>query len=169
MARFVLNLWTYLPRLSRYYTGGGGRNPHIFSSQQTEEPFRQFAEELGALPDRARGPKHHQPCWKRLKYVTDFSILYFGMLSKLTSIDLTSDMKLLRVSRFPCCVLSYFSLVFVVKHSRRWWLHIGGSKMLAPHFKDEIAGLHKWPFLAGFDLICCSFCYCDSYLWANHV
>ena len=23
-------------------------------------------------------------------------------------------------SRFPCCVLSYFSLVFVVKHSRRW-------------------------------------------------
>ena len=23
-------------------------------------------------------------------------------------------------SRFPCCVLSYFSLVFVVEHSRRW-------------------------------------------------
>ena len=34
---------------------------------------------------------------KRLKYVTDFSILYVGMLSKLKSIDLTSDMKLLRV------------------------------------------------------------------------
>ena len=60
-------------------------------------------------------------------------------------------------SRFPCCVLSYFSLVFVVKHSRRWWLHIGGSKMLAPHFKDEIAGLQKWLFLAGFDLFWCSF------------
>ena len=28
-------------------------------------------------------------------------------------------------SRFSCCVLSYFSLVFVVKHSRRWWLHRG--------------------------------------------
>ena len=62
-----------------------------------------------------------------------------------------------RASRFPCCVLSYFSLVFVVKHSRRWWLHIGGSKMLAPHFKDEIAGLQKWLFLAGFDLFWCSF------------
>ena len=24
------------------------------------------------------------------------------------------------VSRFPCCVLSYFSLVFVMEHSRRW-------------------------------------------------
>ena len=72
-------------------------------------------------------------------------------------------------SRFPCCVLSYFSLVIVVEHSRRWWLHIGGSKMLAPHFKDEIAGLQKWPFLAGFDLFCCSFCYCDLYLWENHV
>jgi len=24
--------------------------------------------------------------------------------------------------------------------------------MLAPHFKDEIAGLQKWLFLAGFDL-----------------
>ena len=69
----------------------------IFSFQQTEEPFRQFAEALGALPDRARGPKHHQPCWKRLKYLTDFSILYFRMVSKLKSIDLTSDMKLLRV------------------------------------------------------------------------
>ena len=22
--------------------------------------------------------------------------------------------------RFPCCVLSYFSLVIVVEHSRRW-------------------------------------------------
>ena len=73
------------------------------------------------------------------------------------------------ISRFPCCVLSYFSLVIVVEHSRRWWLHIGGSKMLAPHFKDEIAGLQKWPFLAGFDLFCCSFCYCDLYLWKSHV
>ena len=72
-------------------------------------------------------------------------------------------------SIFPCCVLSYILLVFVVEHSRRWWLHIGGSKMLAPHFKDEIAGLQKWPFLAGFDLFCCSFCYCDLYLWENHV
>jgi len=27
-------------------------------------------------------------------------------------------------------------------------LHSG--KMLAPHFKDEIASLQKWPFLAGF-------------------
>ena len=27
-------------------------------------------------------------------------------------------------SRFPCCVLSYFSLVFVmVEHSRQWWLY----------------------------------------------
>ena len=25
-----------------------------------------------------------------------------------------------------------------------------GGKMLAPHFKDEIASLHKWPFLACF-------------------
>jgi len=25
-----------------------------------------------------------------------------------------------------------------------------GGKMLAPHFKDEIASLQKWPFLAGF-------------------
>ena len=24
------------------------------------------------------------------------------------------------------------------------------SKMLAPHFEDEIAGLQKWPFLASF-------------------
>ena len=60
-------------------------------------------------------------------------------------------------SIFPCCCLSYFSLVVVVEHSRRWWLHIGGSKMLAPHFKDEIAGLQKWLFLAGFDLFWCSF------------
>ena len=29
--------------------------------------------------------------------------------------------------------------------------------MLAPHFKDEIAGLQKWLFLAGFDLFWCSF------------
>ena len=29
--------------------------------------------------------------------------------------------------------------------------------MLAPHFKDEIAGLQKWLFLAGFDLLQCSF------------
>jgi len=25
-----------------------------------------------------------------------------------------------------------------------------GGKMLAPHFKDEIASLHKWPFLTCF-------------------
>ena len=25
-------------------------------------------------------------------------------------------------SRFPLCVLSYFSLVFIMEHSRRWWL-----------------------------------------------
>ena len=72
-------------------------------------------------------------------------------------------------SRFPCCVLSYFSLVIVVEPSRRWWLHIGGSKMLAPHFKDEIAGLQKWLFLTGFDLFWSSLFYYDSYLWANHV
>ena len=53
-------------------------------------------------------------------------------------------------SIFPCCCLSYFSLVVVVEHSRRWWLHIGGSKMLAPYFKDEIASPQKWPFLACF-------------------
>ena len=40
--------------------------------------------------------------------------------------------------------------------------------MLAPHFKDEIAGLQKWLFLTGFDLFWCSFFYCDSHLWANH-
>ena len=34
-------------------------------------------------------------------------------------------------------------------------LHSG--KMLAPHFKDEIANLQKWLFLAGFDLFWCSF------------
>ena len=90
--------------------GGGGRNPYIFSSQQREEPFRQFAEELGALPDRARGPEHHQPCRKRLKYVTDFSILYFGMLSKLKSIDLTSDMKLLRVGVIISVLVTWATL-----------------------------------------------------------
>ena len=29
--------------------------------------------------------------------------------------------------------------------------------MPAPHFKDEIASLHKCPFLAGFGLFWCSF------------
>ena len=28
--------------------------------------------------------------------------------------------------------------------------HSTCGKMLAPHFKDEIASLQKWPFLAGF-------------------
>ena len=132
------------------------------------------------------------------------------------------------IVRFPCCVLSYFSLVFVVEHSRRWWLHTGvvkcssfqgwdcrpaemavfsrfwpflvqffivthiygqtmyilqkncpqtsfpggkeapnilhGGKMLAPHFKDEIASLQKWPFLAGFWPFLEQFFYYDSYL-----
>ena len=49
----------------------------IFSSQQTEEPFRQFAEELGALPDQARGPKHHQPCKKKAKICNGFFNLVF--------------------------------------------------------------------------------------------
>ena len=40
--------------------------------------------------------------------------------------------------------------------------------MFAPHFKDEIASLKKWPFLAGFDLFWFSCFYCDSYLLANH-
>ena len=42
-------------------------------------------------------------------------------------------------SRFPCCVLSYFSLVFVMEHSRRWWLHIGGSKMFEPLFQAGLS------------------------------
>ena len=41
--------------------------------------------------------------------------------------------------------------------------------MLAPHFKDEIAGLQKWPFLQFFTFFCAVFFYCDSYLLANHV
>ena len=41
--------------------------------------------------------------------------------------------------------------------------------MLASHFRDEIAGLQKWSFLAGFNLFWCSFFYCDTYLWANYV
>ena len=32
-----------------------------------------------------------------------------------------------------------------------------GGKMLAPHFKDEIVGLQKWLFLAGFWPFLCSF------------
>ena len=42
-------------------------------------------------------------------------------------------------SRFPCCVLSYFSLVFVMEHSRRWQLHIGGSKMFEPLFRAGLS------------------------------
>ena len=97
-------------------------------------------------------------------------LLHFSFLIPLSFINvLILEQSQVSSSWFPCCVLLYFSLVFVVKHSRRWWLHIGGSKMLAPHFKDEIAGLQKWLFLAGFDLFWCSFFYCDPYLWANHV
>ena len=44
-------------------------------------------------------------------------------------------------SRFPCCVLSYFSLVIVVEHSRRWQLHIGGSKMFEPLFRAGLSFL----------------------------
>ena len=29
------------------------------------------------------------------------------------------------------------------------------GKLLAPQFEDEIAGLQKWPFLAGFDQFWC--------------
>ena len=47
-------------------------------------------------------------------------------------------------SRFPCCVLSYFSLVFVMEHSRRWWLHIGGSKMFEPLFRAEMSFLNHF-------------------------
>ena len=50
----------------------------LFISQWSEEPLWQFAEELGALPGRARGPKHHQPCWKRVKRITDLVNLLFG-------------------------------------------------------------------------------------------
>ena len=39
-------------------------------------------------------------------------------------------------------------MVLIVEHSRQ--LQIGKCKMFAPHFKDEIAGLKKWPLLAGF-------------------
>ena len=45
----------------------------------------------------------------------------------------------LRPSRFPCCVLSYFSLIFVMEHSRRCWLHIGGSKMFDPLFRAGLS------------------------------
>ena len=64
-------------------------------------------------------------------------------------LDFLADPSTEQVSRFPCSVLSYFSLVIVVEHWRRWWLHRGGSRM---HFKGEIASLQKWPFLAGFGL-----------------
>ena len=50
----------------------------LFISQWSEEPLWQFPEELGALPGRARGPKHHQPCWKRVKHITDLANLVFG-------------------------------------------------------------------------------------------
>ena len=44
-----------------------------------------------------------------------------------------------RLSRFPCCVLSYFSLVFVMEHSRRWQLYIGGGKMFEPLFRAGLS------------------------------
>ena len=44
-----------------------------------------------------------------------------------------------------------------------------GGKILAPHFKDEIAGLKKWPLLAGFLTFFGAFFYYDSYLWAHNV
>ena len=43
------------------------------------------------------------------------------------------------VSRFPCCVLSHSSLVFVMEHSRRWQLHIGGGKMFEPLFRAGLS------------------------------
>ena len=48
-------------------------------------------------------------------------------------------MTALATSRFPCCVLSYFSLVFVVEHSRQWQLHIGGGKMFEPLFRAGLS------------------------------
>ena len=44
-----------------------------------------------------------------------------------------------QTSRFPCCVLSYFSLAFVMEHSRRWQLHIGGGKMFEPLFRAGLS------------------------------
>ena len=46
-------------------------------------------------------------------------------------------------------------------------LHRG--KMLAPHFKDEIASLQNWPFLASFWPFLEQFFHYDSYLWANQL
>ena len=50
----------------------------------------------------------------------------------------------MRVIRFPCCVLSYFSLVFVMEHSRRWQLHIGGSKMFELLFHAGMSVLDQF-------------------------
>ena len=38
-------------------------------------------------------------------------------------------------SRFPCCISFIFvTLIFVLKYSRRWRLHIGPAKSLNHHF-----------------------------------
>ena len=39
------------------------------------------------------------------------------------------------LSRFPCCISFIFvTLIFVMKYSRRWRLHIGPAKSLNHHF-----------------------------------
>ena len=48
------------------------------------------------------------------------------------------SISLLPASRFPCCVLSYFSLVFVMEHSRQWELHIGGQ-LTNPSHKSQLS------------------------------
>ena len=42
------------------------------------------------------------------------------MVEMVKMVEMVIKVVMAAISRFPCCVLSYFSVVFVMEHSMRW-------------------------------------------------